>query len=139
MNALDFGRLCKGCVVCTPCGSLPANFLKCFFSMTNDELEYRVLKWLQNNPNITQRKLASELGVSLGKVNFLLKSLTQVGWVKLENFKRSDNKMGYAYLLTPAGLSEMARIARSYLERKEVEYQQLENEIQQLRSEVKKF
>jgi EPS-associated MarR family transcriptional regulator len=138
MNALDFGRLCQGCVVCTPCGSLPANFLK-FFSMTNDELEYRVLKWLQNNPNITQRKLASELGVSLGKVNFLLKSLTQVGWVKLENFKRSDNKMGYAYLLTPAGLSEMARIARSYLERKEVEYQQLENEIQQLRSEVKKF
>ena len=139
MNALDFGRLCKGCVFCTPCGSLPANFLKYLFSMTNDELEYRVLKWLQNNPNITQRKLASELGVSLGKVNFLLKSLTQVGWVKLENFKRSDNKIGYAYLLTPAGLSEMARIARSYLERKEVEYQQLENEIQQLRSEVKKF
>ena len=139
MNALDFARLCKGCVFCTPCGSLPANFLKCLFSMINDELEYRVLKWLQNNPNITQRKLASELGVSLGKVNFLLKSLTQVGWVKLENFKRSDNKIGYAYLLTPAGLSEMARIARSYLERKEVEYQQLENEIQQLRSEVKKF
>ena len=139
MNALDFGRLCKGCVFCTPCGSLPANLLKCLFSMINDELEYRVLKWLQNNPNITQRKLASELGVSLGKVNFLLKSLTQVGWVKLENFKRSDNKIGYAYLLTPAGLSEMARIARSYLERKEVEYQQLENEIQQLRSEVKKF
>jgi EPS-associated MarR family transcriptional regulator len=139
MNALDFGRLYRGCVFCTPCGSLPANFLKCLFSMINDELEYRVLKWLQNNPNITQRKLASELGVSLGKVNFLLKSLTQVGWVKLENFKRSDNKIGYAYLLTPAGLSEMARIARSYLERKEVEYQQLENEIQQLRSEVKKF
>ena len=64
--------------------------------MANDELEYRVLKWLQNNPNVTQRQLASELGVSLGKVNFLLKSLTQAGWVKFENFKRSDNKMGYA-------------------------------------------
>ena len=107
--------------------------------MSNDELEYKVLKWLQNNPNITQRQLASELGVSLGKVNFLLKSLTQVGWVKLENFKRSDNKMGYTYLLTPPGLMEMAKITRSFLERKEVEYQQLENEIQQLRAEVKKF
>ena len=107
--------------------------------MTNDELEYRVLKWLQNNPNVTQRQLASELGVSLGKVNFLLKSLTQVGWVKLENFKRSDNKMGYVYLLTPTGLIEIAQITRSFLERKEVEYQQLENEIQLLRAEVKKF
>jgi len=122
------------------CGSLPVNFLNQFFyPMTNDELEYRVLKWLQNNPNVTQRQLASELGVSLGKVNFLLKSLTQAGWVKLENFKRSDNKMGYAYLLTPAGLIEMSQITRSFLERKEVEYQQLDNEIQQLRTEVKKF
>jgi EPS-associated MarR family transcriptional regulator len=122
------------------CGSLPVNFLNQFFyPMTNDELEYRVLKWLQNNPNVTQRQLASELGVSLGKVNFLLKSLTQAGWVKLENFKRSDNKMGYAYLLTPSGLMEMAKITRSFLERKEVEYQQLDNEIQQLRAEVKKF
>ncbi len=122
------------------CGSLPGNFLNHFFyPMTNDELEYRVLKWLQNNPNVTQRQLASELGVSLGKVNFLLKSLTQAGWVKLENFKRSDNKMGYAYLLTPSGLMEMAKITRSFLERKEVEYQQLNNEIQQLRAEVKKF
>ena len=123
------------------CGSLLDNFLinDSFSIMTNDELEYRVLKWLQNNPNVTQRQLASELGVSLGKVNFLLKSLTQVGWVKLENFKRSDNKMGYAYLLTPSGLMGMAKITRSFLERKEVEYQQLENEIQQLRAEVKKF
>ena len=123
------------------CGSLLDNFLinNSFSIMTNDELEYRVLKWLQNNPNVTQRQLASELGVSLGKVNFLLKSLTQVGWVKLENFKRSDNKMGYAYLLTPSGLMGMAKITRSFLERKEVEYQQLENEIQQLRAEVKKF
>jgi EPS-associated MarR family transcriptional regulator len=107
--------------------------------MTNDELEYRLLKWLQNNPNITQRQLSSELGVSLGKINFLLKSLSQLGWIKLENFKRSDNKMGYAYLLTPAGLLEMTQITRSFLERKEVEYQQLENEIKQLRAEVKKF
>ena len=123
------------------CGSLPNDFLinLSWFPMTNDELEYRVLKWLQNNPNVTQRQLASELGVSLGKVNFLLKSLTQVGWVKLENFKRSDNKMGYVYLLTPTGLIEIAQITRSFLERKEVEYQQLENEIQQLRAEVKKF
>jgi EPS-associated MarR family transcriptional regulator len=123
------------------CGSLPNDFLinLSLSPMTNDELEYRVLKWLQNNPNVTQRQLASELGVSLGKVNFLLKSLTEAGWVKLENFKRSDKKIGYAYLLTPSGLMEMAKITRSFLERKEVEYQQLNNEIQQLRAEVKKF
>ena len=107
--------------------------------MTNDELEYRVLKWLQNNPNVTQRQLALELGVSLGKVNFLCKFVSQVGWVKVEYFKRSDNKMGYAYLLIPSVLMEIAKITLSFLERKEVEYQQLENEIQQLRAEVKKF
>ena len=107
--------------------------------MTNDELEYRVLKWLRNNPNITQRQLASEFGVSLGKINYLLKSLILVGWIKLENIKRSDNKTGYTYLLTPAGLLEMTQITRSFLERKEVEYQKLENEIKQLRAEVKKF
>ena len=107
--------------------------------MSNQELEYKVLKWLEKNPNITQRQLAKELGVSLGKTHYLINSLIKVGWVKLDNFKRSDNKIGYIYLLTPCGVLEKAKITRDFLARKETEYQQLKHEIQQLQSEVKQF
>jgi EPS-associated MarR family transcriptional regulator len=107
--------------------------------MSNQELEYKVLKWLEKNPNITQRQLAKELGVSLGKTHYLINSLIKVGWVKLDNFKRSDKKIGYIYLLTPSGALEKAKITRDFLARKEIEYQQLKHEIQQLKSEVKQF
>ena len=104
--------------------------------MSQQELEYKVLNWLEKNPNITQRQLAKELGVSLGKAHYLINSLIQVGWVKLDNFKRSDNKMGYMYLLTPAGMVEKTKITRSFLAHKETEYQQLKQEIQRLKSEI---
>jgi EPS-associated MarR family transcriptional regulator len=104
--------------------------------MSKQELEYKVLKWLEKNPNITQRQLAKELGVSLGKTHYLISSLIEVGWVKLDNFKRSDNKMGYMYLLTPKGVNEKAKITKTFLVRKENEYQQLKHEIAQLKSEV---
>jgi EPS-associated MarR family transcriptional regulator len=104
--------------------------------MSKQELEYKVLKWLEKNPNITQRQLAKELGVSLGKTHYLISSLIKVGWVKLDNFKRSDNKMGYMYLLTPKGVNEKAKITKTFLVRKENEYQQLKHEIEQLKSEV---
>ena len=104
--------------------------------MSKQELEYKVLKWLEKNPNITQRQLAKELGVSLGKTHYLISSLINVGWVKLANFKRSDNKMGYMYLLTPTGINEKAKITKTFLARKENEYQQLRREIEQLKSEV---
>ena len=107
--------------------------------MSNQELEYRVLKWLEKNPNITQRQLAKELGISLGKTHYLLNALIRVGWVKLDSFRRSDNKMGYMYLLTPAGVVEKAKITKRFLVRKETEYQQLKNEIEQLKSEIKTF
>ena len=107
--------------------------------MSQQELEYKVLNWLEKNPNITQRQLAKELGVSLGKAHYLINSLIQVGWVKLDNFKRSDNKMGYMYLLTPAGMVEKTKITRSFLARKETEYQQLKQEIQRLKSEIEFF
>jgi EPS-associated MarR family transcriptional regulator len=107
--------------------------------MSQQELEYKVLNWLEKNPNITQRQLAKELGVSLGKAHYLINSLIQVGWVKLDNFKRSDNKMGYMYLLTPAGMVEKTKITRSFLARKETEYQQLKQEIQRLKSEIESF
>jgi EPS-associated MarR family transcriptional regulator len=107
--------------------------------MTNQELKYRALKLLEQCPQTTQRELASELGVSLGKTHYLLKSLVQVGWIKLENFKRSNNKLGYAYLLTPAGVLEKAKITRQFLRRKEKDYQQLAQEIRQLKDEVSRF
>jgi EPS-associated MarR family transcriptional regulator len=107
--------------------------------MKNQELEYKVLKWLEKTPNITQRQLAKELGVSLGKAHYLINSLIHVGWVKLGNFRRSDNKIGYMYLLTPVGIAEKANITRRYLVRKETEYQQLKHEIDRLKTEVERF
>ena len=64
--------------------------------MINQELEYRVLKILESEPNLTQRQIAEKLGISLGKTHYLIKSLVDIGWVKLDNFKRSNNKLGYA-------------------------------------------
>lgn len=107
--------------------------------MSKQELEYRVLKWLEYNPKMTQRQLAKELGVSLGKIHYLINSLIQVGWVKLENFRRSDNKLGYIYLLTPSGINEKANVAKRFLARKENEYQQLKHEIEQLKTELRRL
>ena len=105
--------------------------------MTNQELEYRALKILEQQPDLTQRQLAEALGVSLGKTHYLVKSLIDVGWVKLDNFQRSDNKWGYAYLLTPKGIVEKAAITARFLVRKQREYSDLQLEIQQLQEEVK--
>ena len=105
--------------------------------MINQELEYRALKILEQRPDMTQRELAEALGVSLGKTHYLVKSLIDVGWVKLDNFQRSDNKWGYAYLLTPKGIVEKAAITARFLVRKQREYIDLQLEIQQLQEEVK--
>ena len=104
--------------------------------MTNQELEYRALKILEQQPDLTQRQLAVELGVSLGKTHYLVKSLIEVGWIKLDNFQRSDNKWGYAYLLTPRGIVEKAGITAQFLVRKQREHKQLQEEITQLQEEV---
>jgi len=105
--------------------------------MINQELEYRALKILEQRPDMTQRELAEALGVSLGKTHYLVKSLIDVGWVKLDNFQRSDNKWGYAYLLTPKGILEKAAITARFLVSKQREYSDLQLEIQQLQEEVK--
>ena len=105
--------------------------------MINQELEYRVLKILERQPDLTQRQLAAELGVSLGKTHYLVNSLIDVGWVKLDNFQRSDNKWGYAYLLTPKGIVEKAAITARFLVRKKQEFNNLQLEIQQLQEEVR--
>ena len=104
--------------------------------MINQELEYRALKILEQQPDLTQRQLSEALGVSLGKTNYILKSLIDVGWVKLDNFQRSDNKWGYAYLLTPMGVVEKAAITVRFLKKKKQEYDDLQVEIAQLQKEV---
>ena len=105
--------------------------------MTNQELEYRALKILEQQPDLTQRQLAEELGVSLGKTHYLVKSLIDVGWVKLDNFQKSNSKWGYAYLLTPMGIVEKAAITVQFLVRKQREHTQLQEEITQLQEEVR--
>ena len=107
--------------------------------MSKQELEYRVLKLVEKQPTITQRELSKELGVSLGKTHYVIKALVKVGWIKLDNFKRSDNKLGYAYLLTPTGVLEKAQITRRFLVRKQQEYENLKREIEQLQTEVDEF
>ena len=104
--------------------------------MPNDEIQLSVLRLLEQNPQLTQRQLSAELGVSLGKTHYIVKSLIDVGLIKLDNFQRSKNKLGYAYLLTPKGIAEKASITVRFLARKQDEYKRLEQEIEMLRSEV---
>lgn len=104
--------------------------------MMSEELELRTLKLLEHNPHLTQRELAAELGISLGKTHYVIKALVDIGWIKLANFRRSDNKLGYAYLMTPQGLLEKAAITKRFLLRKQNEYRQLRGEIELLQLEV---
>jgi len=96
-----------------------------------------LLKLLQSNPQMNQRDLAREMGVSLGKANYCLNALMEKGLVKLERFRQNPDKRNYAYLLTKAGLEEKSRITLTFLKRKVAEYEALEKEIEQLRSELK--
>ena len=104
--------------------------------MHKSDTEYIILKILKDNPKMTQRQMASELGLSLGKTNYVVRALVDKGWVKLSNFKRSDNKLGYIYLLTPEGLSEKAILAQNFLKRKSEEYNRLKKEIETLKNEL---
>ncbi len=104
--------------------------------MLDDETHYKILNLLQKDPHISQRALAVELGVSLGKTNYCLKALIGRGLVKARNFRNSKNKAGYAYFLTPGGIEEKARITIRFLRRKMTEYEALEHEIAALRREL---
>ena len=104
--------------------------------MHKSDAEYIVLRILKDNPKMTQRQMAQELGLSLGKTNYVVRALIDKGWVKLSNFKRSDNKLGYIYLLTPEGLSEKTTLAQNFLNRKSEEYNRLKKEIEMLKNEL---
>jgi EPS-associated MarR family transcriptional regulator len=102
----------------------------------NEEISYRLFKLIEEDPDISQRELAKEMGISLGKTNYCLKSLMDKGWLKARNFKNSNNKIAYAYVLTPRGLSEKAKITSRFLKRKLDEYERIKGEIEQLQQEV---
>ena len=103
--------------------------------MNNQDIRLDLLRKLESTPQFTQRELSREMGVSLGKVNYCMKKLTEKGLIKLTNFKQNPNKMGYVYLLTPKGIDEKARLTISFLKRKLIEYEILKKEINELQLE----
>ena len=101
-----------------------------------DELKLRVMRVLEGNPTASQRLIAAELGVSLGGINFCLKALAEKGLIKIGNFARAERKLGYAYILTPAGVNEKAQLTARFLKRKLNEYEALREEIALLQREI---
>lgn len=104
--------------------------------MLTDEYRYKILKRLEVEPEVSQRELARELGISLGKVNFCLNALIEIGLVKVNNFRQSQNKKGYIYLLTPSGVEEKAKITMRFLKFKLAEFEAIKAEIQQLQNDI---
>jgi EPS-associated MarR family transcriptional regulator len=107
--------------------------------MNNHDIRLDLLRKLDSSPHFTQRELSREMGVSLGKVNYCIKKLTEKGLIKLTNFSHNPNKMGYAYLLTPSGVDEKARLTFSFLKRKIKEYEILRDEITKLKLDVEEI
>lgn len=104
--------------------------------MLTDEYRYKILKLVQEKPDISQRELAKALGISLGKTNFCLKALVQVGLLKVSNFRNSKNKLAYMYILTPNGIEQKATVTQNFLKSKLCEYEKLIEEIENLRKEI---
>ncbi len=102
----------------------------------NDETVFWTLKLLQDNPGMTQRTLAKEVGINVSSINFCLKALAEKGWIKMGNFSKNPDKLSYAYLLTPTGMAEKAALTRRFLERKMAEYEKLKTEIEALQRET---
>ncbi len=103
--------------------------------MNQKDIRLDLLRKIELNPDYTQRELSQEMGVSLGKVNYCMKKLTEKGWVKLANFTNNPNKISYMYILTPSGIEEKSRLTISFLKRKIVEYEILKKEINELKLE----
>ena len=101
------------------------------------EMALQLLRLLETQPSLSQRKLAEKLDVSLGKLNYCLKALIGVGLLKIENFSRNPSKQGYLYLLTPRGFRQKSALTLQFLERKQREYEALQKEIDQLKRDVR--
>jgi EPS-associated MarR family transcriptional regulator len=102
----------------------------------NDDVAVALLQLIEAHPDYSQRQLARELGVSLGKTHYLLKALLGKGWVKAQNFQRSDHKLGYLYVLTPSGIRKRLDLTQAFLARKEREFVRLRSQIAALRKDI---
>ena len=107
--------------------------------MLTDEYRYRILKLLEKNPTASQREIARELGVSLGRVNFCLQALIEKGLIKVNNFRKNESKRAYLYYLTPKGMKEKTRVTVRYLKSKLDEYESLKREVAELQREAGKL
>lgn len=105
-------------------------------AMLNDETRYRILKMLEADPQASQRRIADELGISLGRVNYCLQALIRKGLVKVNNFRSAKSKRAYLYLLTPRGIEERARVTARFLRVKLDEYEILKRELEELQREA---
>ena len=105
-------------------------------SKLQEDTYFRVLRILQDRPDVTQREIAQLLGVSTSGLNYCLNALINKGWVKVNNFKESKNKFGYMYMLTPIGVAEKASLTGRFLQRKLKEFEEIRVEIESIRSEV---
>ena len=105
--------------------------------MPNQQSKYQLLKSLEQDANLTQRQLSEELGISLGKVNYCLKNLIQKGFIKINNFKNSNHKLQYSYLLTPTGIEEKTKLTIEFLKVKTAEYEALKEEVERIKNEKK--
>jgi EPS-associated MarR family transcriptional regulator len=99
--------------------------------MNDNQDHFNVLRKIKSSPKSTQRELAEELGFSLGKLNYCLKSLKNKGLVKIKNFKKNPNKINYIYVLTPKGISERTKLTVNFMKRKMHEYDELKNELKE--------
>jgi EPS-associated MarR family transcriptional regulator len=107
-------------------------------AMLSDEMRLKLMRLFETNPRATQRDVAREFGISLGKVNYCLQALVQKGWIKASRFRNSRNKIAYRYLLTPRGIEKKAALTVQFLQIKMREYESLRAEIEQLRREAER-
>jgi len=113
-----------------------ANNKKNTTNFNASDTDLTVLRYLENKQKISQRELSQNLGISLGKINFILKALIQKGVVKAKNFRNNKNKIVYAYYLTPDGFNEKAKLTINFFKRKNMEYNKLKKELQLLKNEI---
>ena len=105
-------------------------------AVLSDEYRYKILRLLQEDPQMSQRDLSRALGISLGKVNYCLQALIEKGLIKANNFRNNKNKKAYMYLLTPRGIAEKARVTVRFLQHKMNEYESLQREIETLKRDL---
>ena len=99
--------------------------------MDDNTDHFNVLRKIKSKPNSTQRELAEELGFSLGKLNYCLQALKKKGLVKISNFQKNPNKLSYAYILTPKGITQKTKLTINFMKRKMKEYDELKSEIEE--------